>query len=183
MRNDLICVILTGGQSRRMGRDKAVLSLDGEAMSLRLAARFSAFAPVYFSVDRAGRFPVGEYGELVDHFAGQGPLNGIVSAFRDTDAQYALLMATDMPNASVAAAERLCGSIGEHDACLYGNEPLFALYRRRCLAVAEECLAAGQNAMRAFLERVDALRLAPEDDALFANLNTPEEWTRFLEKR
>lgn len=183
MRNDLICVILTGGQSRRMGRDKALLPLDGEAMSLRLAERFSALAPVYFSVDRAGRFPLGDYGELVDVYAGQGPLNGIVSAFRETDAAYALLMATDMPKASPAAAVRLVESIGAHDACLYGNEPLFALYHRRCLAAAEACLAAGQNAMRGFIDRVDALRLVPEDETVFANLNTPEEWADYIRRR
>lgn len=183
MRDDLICVILTGGKSRRMGADKALLKLDGEAMSLRLAERFAGFGPIYFSVDRAGRFPTGGYGELVDHYAGQGPLNGIVSAFCDTDASCALLMATDMPNASPDAAERLAEQIGAHDACLFGNEPLFALYRRSCLAAAEECLAAGQNAMRAFLQRVDVLRLPPEDESLFANLNTPEQWEAYTQGR
>lgn len=183
MRNDLICVILTGGKSRRMGTDKALLKLDGAAMSLRLAERFAALAPVYFSVDRAGRFPVAGYGELVDRYAGQGPLNGIVSAFRGTQADYALLMATDMPNASPDAAERLLEKIGLHDACLFGDEPLFALYRRSCLAAAEQCLAAGRNAMRALLERVDVLHLPPEDETIFANLNTPEEWSRYIQSR
>lgn len=183
MRNDLICVILTGGKSRRMGADKALLELGGEAMSLRLADRFAAFGRVYFSVDRAGRFPTGGYGELVDHYAGQGPLNGIVSAFRDTEAACVLLMATDMPNASVEAAERLAEQLGTHDACLFGDEPLFALYRRSCLAAAEGCLASGQNAMRAFLKRVDALCLPPEDASLFANLNTPEQWNAYTQSR
>lgn len=183
MRNDTICVILTGGQSRRMGRDKALLTLDGETISLRLAARFAPFAPVYFSVDRAGRFPLGGCGELVDRYPGRGPLNGIVAAFRDTGADYALLVATDMPNASPSAAERLCECIGAHDACLFADEPLFALYHRRCLASAEACLAEGKNAMRALLVRVDAHVLAPPDDALFANLNTPQEWSRFLDER
>lgn len=179
MRNDCICVILTGGKSRRMGSDKALLALDGEAMSLRLARRMAAFAPVYFSVDRAGRFPVGRFGELPDAYPGQGPLNGLVSAFRNTNAAYALLVATDMPNATAEAAEHLRDSIEGHDACIYGVEPLFGLYGRACLNAAEDGLQTGQNAMRALLERVDVLRLAPEDESLFLNLNTPEEWVRY----
>lgn len=179
MRNDCICVILTGGQSRRMGSDKALLALDGETLSLRLGQRMAAFAPVYFSVDRAGRFPVGGYGELPDVYPGQGPLNGLVSAFRQTDAAYALLVATDMPNVSPAAAEHLAENIGSYDVCLYGQEPLFALYSRACLALAERCLEEGKRSMRALLERVDLLRLVPEEEGLFANLNTPEEWARY----
>ncbi len=180
MLDNTICVILTGGKSRRMGTDKAVLPLDGEALCLRLAEEFAPLVPVYFAVDRAGRFPTGRFGELADRFPGQGPLNGIVSAFRGSGAAYALLIATDMPCCTRAAAECLTGAIGGHDACLYGDEPLFGLYARSCLPAAEACLAAGQNAMRGFLGRIDALRLAPDDPALFTNLNTPEELQAFI---
>ncbi len=179
MLENTICVILTGGQSRRMGTDKALLPLDGEALCLRLAEEFAPLVPVYFAVDRAGRFPTGRFGELVDRFPGQGPLNGIVSAFRGSDAAFALLVATDMPCCTPAAAERLAGAIGGHDACLYGNEPLFGLYTRRCLPVAEACLAAGQNAMRGFLDQISTRRLSADDPALFTNLNTPEELQAF----
>lgn len=180
MRNDCICVILTGGKSCRMGADKALLPLEGEALSLRLAERMEAFGPVYFAPDRAGRFPAGRFGELIDCYPGCGPLNGIVSAFRQTEAAYALLVATDMPNAEPAAACRLAERIGQHDACIYGNEPLFALYGRNCLAAAERCISEGQYAMRALLERVDVLRLAPESAALFANVNTPAQWEEYI---
>lgn len=180
MRNDRICVILTGGKSRRMGADKALLPLEGEALSLRLAGRMEAFGPVYFAVDRAGRFPVGRFGELVDRYPGCGPLNGLVSAFCQTDAAYALLVATDMPAAEPDAAQRLAENIGRHDACIYGDEPLFALYGRTCLAAAESCLCEGKYAMRAMLDRVDVLRLAPADEMLFSNVNTPAQWEQYI---
>lgn len=175
----MICVILTGGQSRRMGTDKALLPMDGKALSLHLAERLSVVAPVYFSVDRAGRFPVGSYGELIDLYPGQGPLNGIVSAFRQTQAQRVLLAATDMPNVTAEAARRLAAAVGQHDACIFANEPLFGLYSRRCLAAAESCLTAGRNAMKAFLAQVDVLRLDAEDEALFENLNTAAQWQQW----
>ena len=183
MLNDTVCIILTGGKSRRMGTDKAMLALDGRAMCLRLAEEFAPLAPVYFAVDRAGRFPTGRFGELADRWPGQGPLNGIVSAFRGTEAAYALLMATDMPCCTAAAAERLAAAIGDHEACLFGREPLFGLYGRTCLSAAEGCLAEGNNAMRAMLERIDVIRLAAEDEALFTNLNTPEEFRAFASGR
>jgi len=178
----MITVILTGGKSRRMGRDKAALEMDGTTMSLRLADRFASMGEVAFSVDRPGRFPVGAYREFVDRYPGQGPLNGLVSAFYNSAEEFVLLLATDMPAVTPEAAETLLSSIGEHDVCLFGDEPLFALYRRSCLNLAEEQLAFGQNAVYGFLNRVDVLSLPKPEEALFANLNTPEDLRFYCER-
>lgn len=178
----MLTVILTGGASRRMGKDKAMLPVEGKAMALMLAERYAELGPVAFSVDRGGRFPVGEYRELEDHFPGCGPLNGLVSAFRETDENIVFLTATDMPAGDKAAVKHLLSCLGAHDACLFENEPLFGVYRRSCLAQAEECLSSGVYAMRHFLRKVDALQLLPPRREILQNLNTPEEYRAFLTK-
>lgn len=175
----MMTVILTGGQSRRMGRDKALVELEGEAMSLRLARRFEELGPVAFCVDRRGRFPVGPYRELCDKFPGQGPLNGLVAAFEDGEEDTVLLIATDMPNLSPAAARKLFSAIGDHDACIFRGEPLFGLYRRNCGRIARSCLEDGKRSFRDFLPLLDVLRLEPTEEGLFQNLNTPEELENF----
>ncbi len=176
----MITVILTGGQSRRMGRDKALLPLDGQPMALTLAARYASMGPVAFSVDREGRFPVGAYQELVDKFPGQGPLNGLVAAFTETDEELVFLTATDMPGGSVTAVEQLTEALGAHDACIYEDEPLFGVYTRRCLPAALEALKAGRRSFKGVLERLDVVRLPKTEEGLFANLNTPEEYERYM---
>ena len=178
----MITVILTGGQSRRMGRDKALLELEGQPLSLYVARRMEALGPVAFCVDRRGRFPVGPYRELCDRYPGQGPLNGLVAAFEQTQEELVLLTATDMPSASPEAARRLLEAIGEHDACLFRGEPLFALYRRSCLEPARRCLEQGRRSFRELLKFVDALEL--EGDPLrFENLNTPGDYEQYTARR
>ncbi len=178
----MLTVILTGGQSRRMGRDKALLELEGEAMSLRLAERFSALGPVAFAVDRAGRFPTGEYRELPDRYPAQGPLNGLVSAFSESDEELVLLLATDMPAADPSAVAPLLAALGDYDACIYDGEPLFGLYTRCCLAPTLDCLHEGRRSFGALFERIALRRLPRADEALFQNLNTPDDYERYRKK-
>ncbi len=179
----MLTVILTGGASRRMGRDKAALPLAGRTMALTLADRYAGLGPVAFAVDREGRFDVGSYGQLIDRFPGQGPMNGIVSAFLETDEDMIFLTATDMPDGGADGVRRLMDGIGGHEACLYEDEPLFALYRRSCLAPAMECLALGQRSLRRLLQRIDAVYLPKNDGMFFTNLNTPEEYERFIKRQ
>ncbi|MCD8088380.1 MAG: molybdenum cofactor guanylyltransferase [Oscillospiraceae bacterium] len=179
----MLIVILTGGASRRMGRDKAVLPLDGEAMALALAKKYEALGPVCFSVDRRDRFPAGTYDQLVDRYPGRGPLNGIVSAFSERAEDMVLLTATDMPAVNPSAALYLQARIGAHDACMFEGQPLFGLYRRSCLAQAIACLESEEPSFRALLELIDALILPAGDEAMFANLNTPAEYDAFINRR
>lgn len=183
----MLTVILTGGQSRRMGRDKALLpTADGDTMSGLLIKKYSSLGTVALAVDKKGHFP--DYGalELEDTYPGRGPLNGIISAFRATGEQFIFLTATDLPNGTAAIPEKLRSLIGDHDACVIRRngqaEPLMAVYRRSCLEVAEECMRQGKYAMKALLDGV-SVRYVSEDELpemdlrnILRNINTPEEY-------
>ena len=187
-------VVLTGGSSTRMGRDKALLKLNGENLSLGLADRFSqALGPAMFSVDKAGRFPCGDYPEIADSYPGRGPMNGIISGLRHTGDDHILLLATDMPYADPALAQELERRLGGHDICAIRRksghiETLFAVYGRRCLETALWCIDAGYSSILAVYDRLDALLLDEDeihgfdlDTALF-NMNTPESYDACLQK-
>ena len=77
--------------------------------------------------------------------------------------------------------------MGEADACLVrrgvkGIEPLFAVYSRACLPVAERCLQEGRKSLRAMLDAVNVRYVSPEElpgydlERIFTNVNTPEEY-------
>jgi len=188
----MLTVILAGGESRRMGRDKALLPLEnGETLSQRLIRRYATLGPVALSVDRPGRFCTHGALELTDRYPGQGPLNGLIAAFSETAEELVLLTATDLPNGSCALARALAARLGDADACVplvAGRpEPLMAVYRRRCLRPAEECLRAGERSMRALLRRlsVNYVKSLPGfgEAALAAaleNVNTPRDYERLL---
>lgn len=176
-------VILTGGSSSRMGRDKAELTLDGKDFLTRLTARFQgSFGQVWVS---------GPEG-LPDLRPGQGPLAGLETAFVRTGLEQIFLTAVDLPFADPALARLLVEKLGEKDVCLIRRsggklEPLFAVYRRSCLPHVQACLDQGRRAMGALLDRLDC-RVVDEGELsgfdlerILFNVNTPADY-RHAEK-
>lgn len=181
-----IAVILSGGRSRRMGQDKAGLSLDGQSFLDRMVQELSPLVDgVYVSVDRAGRYPGRR--ELPDLRPGQGPLAGLETAFLRTGAETVFLAAVDLPFASPALAAKILAMAGDGDACVIRRrngaaEPLFGLYRRGCLPHLTACLDEGRRAVKALLDRVDCRWLEEDElpefdlDRVLWNVNTGEDF-------
>ena len=187
----MLTVILTGGQSRRMGRDKALLPVGNETMSLKLAKCYACLGPVAFSVDRSGRFDCGGYLELPDTYPRKGPLNGLYSAFTQTDENAAFFTATDMPNGDPELARTLSYGLGEYDASIIRRadgrlEPMFGVFRRRCLPQVKAALESENRSFRAVFERMNVHYFSEDDlkewdlNVILANLNTPEAYESFL---
>lgn len=182
-------VILAGGGSARMGRDKSRLPLGGRPLAEALAERYRPLGEaVYLSVSHPAEPAVPGAVLLPDLRPGQGPLAGLEAAFASTPAERVFLTAVDLPFGEPALARLLLDALGEGDACLLRRagrpEPLFAAYRRSCLPQVRACLDGGRRAMGALLDRLDcrflegrALAGFDLDRALF-NANTPEDWAR-----
>jgi molybdopterin-guanine dinucleotide biosynthesis protein A len=139
-------VILAGGQSSRMGRDKAALELAGEtllARQIRLVQAAGA-AEVFIS-GRAGRDDT-KFGcpVLADNFPQAGPLAGIESALQKCCNPLLLVLAVDMPLMSAAVLEELLKKSGVRIGViprLAGRaEPLAALYPSLAAPLATELL-------------------------------------------
>ena len=134
-----VAVILSGGQSRRMGRDKGTILFENEeTLIARLVRRYGAeFDGVYVSVNEAGRFDTAGAPELVDLRPGQGPMAGLETAFARTDADLVFLTAACAQGASsglttslgVVPANMLsaisCGAVFMGANTYIGNAPNF----------------------------------------------------------
>ena len=152
-------MILAGGKSSRMGRDKAALPLHGETFLARLVRQYSPAFPVYVSVGQVGKYDTCGAGELVDLHPGVGPLAGLEAAFLETDAEACVI-------------RRNTGNL----------EPAFGVYRRSCLVPLTACLQEGRRSFRGLLDRV-TVRWAGEAELgefplerLLQNINTPEAY-------
>lgn len=184
----MLTVILTGGGSRRMGRDKALLPWQGETMLQSLIDKYSrALGPVAVSVNEPGRFAFRSAIELTDPYPGMGPLNGIAAAFEQTDAGTVFLTGTDLPFGEPELVYALEKLMGEADACVIrrgekGIEPLFALYKKSCQGAARKALAEGRRSFRELFGGINVRYAAPEELAQFdlerilRNVNTPEDY-------
>ncbi len=184
----MLTVILTGGASRRMGRDKARLEVNGQPLVALLAERYSALGDVALSAARAEDFQGMNCRVFPDTYPGRGPLNGIVSAFRLTGEDRIFLTAVDIPFGSAELAQRLDSCLGGHDACVIHrsdgrDEPTFAVYSRSCLARAEECLASGRLSFRDLFGSLDLCRVdekklsAFELEHILFNMNTQDDYS------
>jgi len=185
----LSAVILAGGQSRRMGRDKAWIELGGRSLLARARATIEPLDPVEIFV--SGR-PGEDYSALgcpvlYDLESGCGPLGGVERALAAAHAPLLLVLAVDLPQMTSIflgrlrhACDALTGVVPEVAGAL---EPLAAIYPKRCHAFAREFLARQRRSAREFAQLClaeGAVRRFPVPGAetgCLANWNCPEDLT------
>ncbi len=189
-------LLLAGGHSRRMGRDKARLEWQGRPLWQHQTERLTQIGASRCLV--ACREEQGLQGEATSpkwewlfdpEGEERGPLGAVEHALRLT-ALPLLVLAVDMPFMSpeFLRQELLAGLSAERGAFFrtaQGIEPMAACYVPAMLPVMESRLARGELGLQRLIEECVALNLADvrelEEEALplFANLNTPDEWKHF----
>lgn len=179
-------VLLAGGRSRRMGRDKALLPLpDGSLLWERQFTVLRELHPaaLFISGARRSEFPP-EVVCLTDETPGRGPLGGIVAALHAAPALPRLVvLAIDLPAMTSTYLQRLLDETGEARGTVPRHpntgffEPLAAVYPRQILSTAEARLQGEDRSMHGFIRAVgDCLspfRINPPDLPLFRNWNEP----------
>ena len=180
--------VLAGGQSRRMGRDKALLPLGDQTLIERVIAATRPLGYPCFIVGDPATYAHLGLPVHPDRHPGLGPLGGLHTALGATGATV-LLLACDLPFLTTDFLRHLADRRGPHQAVVpytaTGLQPLCALYEPSCLAAIETAIQAGQLGMRSLLHNLN-LDLVREKDwrpydehgLLFANLNAPEEYER-----
>ena len=195
MIDDCTAVIMAGGDSRRMGRDKASLPLGEQSLIEHVAAALNPlFSRVYVSVRRPR--PEIALPQIFDRVADGGPLAGLCASLAqiasggEAATPWLFVVATDMPFVQASLIERLAQEREGFDAVVPvvdGHpQPLAAFYATSALPDLERVLAGdGKHSLRAALERlnvcyVDQSRLLESDPALrsFVDLDTPQELDR-----
>lgn len=184
-------LILAGGESRRMGRAKALLPVDGMTLIEWLASRLApAFAHLMIAGREGTELPESLRPHLVtDLHPGAGPLAGIEAGLAASPLDPVVAVACDMPDVTPSLLRRLVetASGGAIDAAvprLGGEpEPACAAYRHSAAGAISAALAAGRYRAADVLGGLRVAWLDYEDPAQFANLNTPEDYRAFLERQ
>lgn len=184
-------VILTGGRSRRMGRDKGNLPVGEGTLLERMIGRWTGvFDAVAVSVGEGERpLPAGVTA-LLDRHPGAGPMAGLEAALAELETDAVFLTAVDMPFGDAALARWMAERMGQADVCTIRRgggrpEPLFALYRKSCLPAITRSLEAGRRSfVQGLFPFVEVEQVGEEELAAFDlerslfNANFPEEWER-----
>lgn len=186
----LTLAIQAGGESRRMGADKALLPFLGQPLILRQLSRLASLADeVVVTSNQPENYRFLGLTPVPDILPGLGALGGLYTALFTARYPYVAVVACDMPFASpeIFALElRLITETGS-DAVIPrtedGTEPFHAIYRREaCLLHIRPALEAGKRRVDSWFSQVTIRYLEleeylPYDSAhlAFFNINTPEE--------
>lgn len=180
-------VVLAGGESRRMGRDKATLPLPGDGGTTMVEHVVGVVAqrcqPV-FVVSAVGQaLPSLSARVLRDELRGLGPLPATGRGLRaaaEAGLGRAFVCAVDMPFLNAAFIDDLASRAAQLDADVVlpwdgRDHYLAAVYRTDLADRIDELLAAGQRSMRALVDTVDAQRVVLSDSPVLTNVNSADD--------
>lgn len=188
-------VILAGGESRRMQRDKMELRLKSESFLESAVKRFSScFDQVYISVADPEKYPDIKVRRVVDVYRGCGPIAGLHAGLLNTEDDGVFLVAADLPFAEPRAAKRMIELAGTSDVCIMADsssryEPLFGYYRKTVLPHVVSALQAGDYKIAALFNKV-SLRIVTKselgglwNEKLLLNINYPEDYESLIREK
>ncbi len=189
----LTLAIEAGGESHRMGTDKALLPFLGQPLILRVLNRLAWIADeVLVTSNQPENYDFLGLTPIPDALPGVGALGGLYTALSAATHPYVAVVACDMPFASTRLflAELALLRESRADAVVprseTGLEPFHAVYRAEtCLPYVQEAVEAGKRRVDAWFERVKVRYLTPDEilaydpeGQAFININTLEELKR-----
>lgn len=186
---ELTAMILAGGQSSRMGQDKALLTIEGIPLLQRVcqvALRCTPEVRVVTAWPERYTSVVPDSCQLIQeipHGNHRGPLAGFVQGLAGVRTDWVLLLACDLPylDATVLQqwSQQLAGLAPETVALLprqaQGWEPLCGFYRSHCRAALTQFLEMGGRSFQRWLDSQIVEAIAPPPALMLFNCNTPED--------
>jgi molybdenum cofactor guanylyltransferase len=189
--DDVTVFVLAGGQSTRMGRDKALLRLGGQTLLERALAVAHRIAPKVAVLGSRQKYATTGERIIEDQFPGCGPLAGIHAALVATDTDLNLILSVDMPFVPVEFFLYLLERARSHPPAQVTVPRVGGIIQGTSLACYRSFRIVCENQLKLGLCKVeDAIRLASpgyvdEEEIrargigpnVFRNLNTPEDLT------
>jgi molybdenum cofactor guanylyltransferase len=180
-------LLLAGGRSTRMGRDKAALTYGGDTPQLEramtLLARYVASAYVSTRSDQASEPLRARFAQITDRHEDLGPIAGLLAAQAQHPQVAWLVLACDLPLLDASTLEHLTRARdAARTATAYRSshdglpEPLCAIYEPHSREPLLAYVASGKQCPRGFLLSCDTLLLDEANPRALDNINTPKAY-------
>jgi len=193
---DLTAIVLAGGKSSRMGQNKALLDWHGKHLIRHVVDQLRPVAKkVILVAKKPDDFGFLDIPCFKDLNPASSPAVGILTGLFHSSTEFNFILGCDAPFLNVGTVKRLYDAREDYDAVVpasgHGIEPLFGIYRKRCLAVLEEHLHRGIFAVRQILKDL-RIKVLPtdswtqEEKMSFFNMNTLAEYDsaqRYIQRR
>jgi molybdopterin-guanine dinucleotide biosynthesis protein A len=186
-------ILLAGGKSSRMKKNKAFLELKGKPLVERSLELLQAvFAEVLISSNEPLLYARYNVAVIQDDIHDRGPLEGLYQGIKAAAYNMVFFVACDMPFLREELIRFLATRIREEFDIVVprlqsGLQPLHAFYHRRCLPIIKNNLEEGRLKIMDIypacsVRFVEERELQPFQDLsnAFCNVNTPEDWSNLL---
>ena len=185
--SDVMGIILAGGQSTRLGQNKAFIEIDGQTLVERVARRlYRVVAQIVLVTNSPDEFAFVGLPMTADLIPGVGAAGGLHAGLSAIGTEYGFVVGCDMPFLNVSLMRYLISLREGYDVVIprlgQYHEPLHAVYSRRCLATIEERVRSGR---RRILDVCRDLRVRYVDEIeidlhdphhlSFFNINDPQD--------
>ena len=187
--NNILCtgVILTGGKSTRLGREKSSLKFGYNTIIDRQVKRLRSIFPKVMTIgshpDQLNHLDASETHIIPDCVKSEGPLCGVYTALLNSDTPYNFVVACDMPFLQISLVKFLSAFLGQSDVVcpIFKGypEPLHSFYSARCAKYTEILLNEEVRQLRKLFELVDVFYVEEHEfssienyEYSFFNINT-----------
>jgi molybdopterin-guanine dinucleotide biosynthesis protein A len=189
--NDIAGAVLAGGQSRRFGSPKAFAKFNGKYFfEIAVETLRAVVEDIYIVshpslVDCFRQKTVEKVIMDDERYRGQGPLAGIYTVMKESEAEWIFVLPCDMPYMRPEVAIKLAKYANEEfDAIICAHfgriQPLVGMYHRRTCKQIEKLLQAKDNRMKSLFHHCRVRYVTEqdfwEDEIVFRNVNTPNEY-------
>lgn len=183
---DITGVILAGGQSRRMGFNKAEAEMHGESMLIRMIDKLKELTPNILVSNGSVSYPNIPWVQIPDEYPNCGPIGGIYSVLKASNTSLNLVVSCDIPLVSISLLKYMVTSAAESDAqitvAVDHNEQIHmtcAVYRKDVLPFLENQIHIHAFKMKDLLDLVSVkyIKISKEHplyhEHAFMNVNSP----------
>ena len=190
-KEEITGIILAGGKSSRMGRDKGLCQFRGKAL---VAYAIETLQPLCERIFISANNDMEDYSAFglevfPDEVKGIGPMGGILTCLKQSTTQHNLVLSCDTPFVTASLFELLLNNIEKRQVVVPATqtfllEPLAAYYATNVITELERFVSSGDYKMMNFFKKVNFGSLAVDEllpsfsEQLFHNLNTPEDLLR-----
>lgn len=180
-------IILSGGASSRMGKDKSLLELGEKPMIASIHEQLHPnFGRVVISGQREKYAFVG-CPVIEDIEPGQGALMGLYSSLKRSEYDLNFVTTCDVPDINLPLVRRMLKQAASKDAVILVDadkrkQPLFAIYNKSVVPIIEKLVGEGKQAVFALLDVID-VGYVQNDGDWYHNLNTHDDLERYREAR
>jgi molybdopterin-guanine dinucleotide biosynthesis protein A len=186
-KSSLTAIILAGGQSSRMGKDKALLIIDGIPLLQKIYTVANDCSSMVYVVTPW----IEQYTPILpqscqfirENTPTQGPLVAFLEALNQVESKWILLLACDLPLLTSAVVQQWAHSLVSvpEDAIAYVPkqdhlwQPLCGFYRSCCLSSLQNYIKQGGRSFQGWLNHSSVQQLFVNDSRVLLNCNTPQD--------